>query len=682
MKKAMRTVLVLALLAGAHPVWAQALDEELEEGDVQTLEEVVVTATKTPRPRGNVTQKVDVIGSEEIERMVLGNGNLAETTAYLPGNYVNVLARNQPNWGSVGGLGTNYNTYMLDGLPMDTFCDPMSIDPWIVERIEVQRGPASVLYPNFLSQDFSGNQSPLAGTTNFILRERVEDPGTRLTGGYGRFNTVKGQADHRNRIGNLHFFLGGKIEYSDYTDYRYKLTDAASGVDMTEDPDYLNKSVDFRSTYFFDDADDHKASFYIHHLEHEGDMGRPNRELEHNYFTTQGKYQVPVSDWGNARVQLGYLYYDRNFGEDQYPTSLDSRGKSGVDQRILPGDVSIAVKHFGGGLMTLGTDYQFADYKWFNGTSTHDTINDTEAQQYGIYLQEEYQLDRWVLRAGARYNYTKHDYDLVGGLVPEDRDQSWDSFLWSAGVRFKATGALSVYANAGTSHLVPAAKFIGGTIRASDEGKEGYGGMLPNPDLDAEEGFGSDLGIDARPLESLNVGVRGFYNKIDDAVVTNTVHEEVSQTQAINAGKSTSYGFELSLRHEIKPFMSWFANYTYTHTNIENDVNSDLDDVEMSGYPEHMGNVGAMFALPWDIRASAWLRLVGSVYNSTSKSKRTKLDSYELLNIKIEKSIALSDITHVNLFVEFDNVTDNDYKTIYYYQDPGFSTFAGMQLTF
>ena len=65
-----------------------------------------------------------------------------------------------------------YNTYMLDGLPMDTFCDPMSIDPWIVERLEVQRGLASVLYPNFLSQDFSGNQSPLAGTTNFILRER------------------------------------------------------------------------------------------------------------------------------------------------------------------------------------------------------------------------------------------------------------------------------------------------------------------------------------------------------------------------------------------------------------------------------------------------------------------------------------------------------------------------------
>ena len=37
MKKAMRTVLVLALLAGAHPAWAQAREDTLEEGDVHRV---------------------------------------------------------------------------------------------------------------------------------------------------------------------------------------------------------------------------------------------------------------------------------------------------------------------------------------------------------------------------------------------------------------------------------------------------------------------------------------------------------------------------------------------------------------------------------------------------------------------------------------------------------------------
>ncbi len=646
------------------------------------LETIVVTATKTPETKTSVTQEVDVIHADEIERMVPGNGNLAETVSHLPGVYVNVLARNQPNWGSVGGLGTNYNTYMLDGLPMDSFCDPMSIDPWIVERVEVQRGPASVLYPNFLSQDFSGNQSSLAGTTNFILKERADTPETRITSGYGSFDTFKGRIDHRNHIGNLHYYLGGTLEDSDYTNYRYKLSDAPSGLDMTEDPDYQNKSIDFRPTYFFNNSDKHKLSLYVHRLWHDGDMGRPHRELDHNYFSSQAKYDRPLGERASARVQLGYLSYDRNFGEDSYPASLASRGKSGVDQTIVPGDVNIAVDHNDRGVLTLGSDFQLADYKWFNGQSTSDVINDADAQQYGVYLQEEYDLDRWIVRIGGRYNHTHHQYHLMGGQKPDDTEKSWDSVLWSAGLRYNATDAFSIYSNAGTSHLVPAAKFIGGTIRVSDEGRVGYSGMLPNPDLEAEKGLAADLGFELQATKTLNAGIRGFYNVIDDVVVTNTVHADVNQSQAINAGKCTSYGVEVALKHKINPYLSWFANYTYTHSRIENDVNPDSDDVELSGYPEHMGNLGAFVQLPYEIMTSVYLRLVGEVWNSTSKSSRVKLDGYEVLSMKIEKSFSLREAYSIKLFLELNNITDNEYKTIYYYQDPGFTTFGGIQLNF
>lgn len=673
-------VIVIGLLG--NPLLAADEEMQSEKQNMHAFEEIVVTATKTPTPRGNVTQKVDIIDSAEIEDMVLGNGNLAEIVSHLPGAYVDVLARNQPNWGSVGGLGTNYNTYMLDGLPMDSFCDPMSIDPWIVERVEVQRGPAAVLYPNFLSQDFSGNQSPLAGTTNFILKERVDKPGTRISSGYGSFNTFKERADYRNHIGNFHFHMGGTMESSDYTNYRYKLTSAPSSLDMTENPDYTNKSVDFRSTYFINNVDDHKLSFYVHHLWHDGDMGRPNRQLDHNYLTTQAKYQAPVSDWGNARLQMGYLSYDRNFGEDNYPTNSLSRGVSGVDQKIIPGDVSIAIKHWEGGQLTIGSDFQFADYQWFNGKSSSDLINDAKAQQVGGYLQEEYQLKQWVFRAGGRFNYTHHDYSLMGGKQPADTGKIWESLLWSAGLRYKATDAFSIFTNAGTSYLVPAAKFIGGTIRASDAGKTGYSGMLPNPDLDAEKGLGTDLGFDLRVTDKLNIEMRGFLNIIDDAVVTNTVDQTLNQTQAINAGKNTSYGFEVELKQEINSYIGGFANYTYTHSRVENDVNPDMNDVELSGYPEHMGNVGIFLLLPHEVKASTWLRLVGPVWNSTSKSQRVQLSGYELLCMKIETSFHIKDMFDIKPFLELNNMTNDHYQTIYYYQDPGFTLFGGLQITF
>ena len=82
--------------------------------------------------------------------------NLAELMQYTSGQFVNVLSRNDANWGGYAGLGPKYNTYMLDGLPIDSFTDAMSLDPWAFERVEIQKGPAAILYSNYLTMDFAG----------------------------------------------------------------------------------------------------------------------------------------------------------------------------------------------------------------------------------------------------------------------------------------------------------------------------------------------------------------------------------------------------------------------------------------------------------------------------------------------------------------------------------------------
>jgi outer membrane receptor protein involved in Fe transport len=161
-------------------------------GNVAQLDSIVVTASKLPQTKGNVTQKVDVISEKRIDETVLENRNIAEALQYEPGIFVNVLSRNDANWGSYGGLGPKHNTYLLDGLPIDSFVDPQALDPWALARIETQKGPALVLYPNYLSQDFAGNQSPLAGTTNFILKERTLATETRGSFDYGSYNTATG----------------------------------------------------------------------------------------------------------------------------------------------------------------------------------------------------------------------------------------------------------------------------------------------------------------------------------------------------------------------------------------------------------------------------------------------------------------------------------------------------------
>jgi outer membrane receptor for ferric coprogen and ferric-rhodotorulic acid len=126
----------------------------------------VVTDTKIPQAQKNVTQKVIVLDSADLDQVTPNNRNVAEPIQYQPGVAVTVLSRNDANWGSYGGLGPNYNSYLLDCLPVDAFVNTMSLDPWAFQSIEMYQGPASVLYSNYLSMDFAGVQAPLAGTTN------------------------------------------------------------------------------------------------------------------------------------------------------------------------------------------------------------------------------------------------------------------------------------------------------------------------------------------------------------------------------------------------------------------------------------------------------------------------------------------------------------------------------------
>lgn len=51
----------------------------------------------------------------EFSPLTTTNRNIAELLRYQPGVAVTVLSRNDANWGSYGGLGPKYNSYLLDG---------------------------------------------------------------------------------------------------------------------------------------------------------------------------------------------------------------------------------------------------------------------------------------------------------------------------------------------------------------------------------------------------------------------------------------------------------------------------------------------------------------------------------------------------------------------------------------
>ena len=678
MKRLLFSALFLSLVG--VPVVA---DDEADEADVYEMGEMVITGSKLPQTPGNVTQKISIITADEMSSFVLGNGNLAEVLSYSPGNFANVLSRNDANWGSSGGLAHTYKGYMLDGLPIDSFVDLQSLDSWAFQRIEDQRGSASVLYPTYLAMDFAGNQSPLAGTANFILKERVESTRTRASAYYGSYNTIGGRFFHQRAAGNLHLFFGGHHEDSDYT-YYGTFDDEGnrnSWLNMDDDPEYEKTKMYMRGTYFLNDRGQ-RASLYAHRTWHTGDAGRINRDFGHIYTTLNAGYTNPVSDKATLQAKVGYRDYVRRWEEDgiwEDPQSRELRSEDGVNQSVIPADLSLSIITREADVLTVGADYQLASYETSRETGETSIGNDAMATALGFYAQEEFRLNALILRAGARYNIISHDIDLLQGAPPNETSNSWNKVLYSAGARYNQSDDLSVFANIGTSFKAPSLKSVGGTVPP-----DGKGGHLPNPDIKPESGTSLDVGANFRPMEGVQIGVRGFNILIDDQIVQRVVpvaEDDPAQSQDINAGNTTTNGVELEVTHRLDETVEWFANYTYTNAEVKEHLDENQVGAKINFVPKSAIGAGVHLTFSQGLRATVTLQSYSGIYQDINRDAEP-LDGYILVNARLEQRVRTQDGYDLNLYLEPYNITNQTFEMPWGFQDPGLSVNGGIMVSF
>lgn len=665
-----KCLIVFLILFFAINAWASE--------QTHRFDELIVTESKISQSEENVTHKVDVITQAEIDKIILSNRNISEIFKFSPGTFINVLSRNDANWGSYGGLGPKYSVYLLDGLPIDSFVDAMSLDVLALSRAEIHRGPAAVMYPNYLTSDFAGAEAPLAGITNLILKEKIDVPMTRILLGYGKYNTFNGRIYHQNSSGNFHYFIGANYEQSDYTNYGTN----PSWLNMLDDPNYKKTKLFLKTTYFIE-PDKQKISLFAHHTGHTGDAGRPNRGYNHDYDTINLAYSNQFTEDLNAQLKVGYRHYKRKWEEDNYPPSLALRSKDGVKQHIIPADLTFNLKHWGKSLLTFGADYQSASYKTTSESAgIKITGNDADMRSLGLFVQEKVVIDKFVVRIGGRYNNIKQEYNLLSGVKPAVSDKSWDRFLWSAGVRYNAADPLALYTNIGNSFLTPSAKSVGGTLNPGDRGVPGRHGQLPNPAIKPEKAVAYDIGADYYIMPNMELGIRVFLNKVDDAIVENRISLDPSQSQSVNAGKAKSKGIEITLNHAISKNVSWFANWTYMDTEVNNKLDPANDNSNIPFVPQYVINVGITANLPYDITISPYLSAVGKYYDTTSKPDRKKFGPYEIINIKAAKLLYKTQSYKANLNIELSNITDKKFEMPWQFRDTGFNAFAGMELIF
>ncbi len=565
---------------------------------------------------------------------------------------------------------------MLDGLPIDSFTDAMSLDPWAFERVEIQKGPASILYANYMTMDFAGNESPLAGTTNFILKESIDHTLSRVQLGLGSYQTTALRLYHQQRIGDLSFFVGGFVERSFYT--QYGQTD--SWLQTTQHPDYTKTKLYGKASYRF--ADDHTLSLFVNQTDHDGDQGRPNRDYNHHYQTLNLKYNLPLSSAWRFQLHGGIRNNDRTFTNDNFSTSSPDLSYSNTDhyrQKIIPVDATFHYLHNDHDILTLGGDTQWVTFRSdrFDGAS-YSSQNSVNALSKSLFAQEKVIVGDWVLRGGIRSTQVEHTYRLLSGSIPTDNHATWSKTLWNVGARWNITPHVAWYANIGTSFMTPSAKQVGGTIAnpLTDSGQ------IANPSLQSELGTGHDMGIEWRPSTEWKIGSRLFYNKINDAIVDSVMKSSPSQTQSFNAGHATSLGAEFDVDYHMSETLDAFANITLTKTRVHDDKVSDNDHSQIPFVPDTLTNLGITAMLPWDITASAYIQHIGQYYDATSKTSRQSFGNLTLVNAKIQKNMVRTSRYSMTALFDLINLTNEKYTMPWGFRDPGLGMMASVSLSF
>lgn len=682
-----KTILLFLILGFicSNPVFSQdTIDIKPLDGlfklSLDDFMEIVITPSKLPQSESNVTQKIDVIDANEIQTIVSGNRNICEIISKLPGASVSVLSRNDANWGTYGGIGPKYSTYMLQGLPVDAFMDPMSLDVNIISQVEVQRGQASVIYPNYLSQDFSGNQSPLAGTVNLILKTKIEEQKTIFQTSYGSYNTLNGQFYHQDRVDKLNYFMGTTYEMSDYINYGSK----GSWLNMKKNPEYKKTKLYGGITLFMDSREKQKFTAFFQKTLHTGDAGRVYRGFDNQYGILNIGYDLRFNDKLHLQSHFGMRSYDRTWQESKFGNTDTLMSDNGVKQSIIPADISLSWIMCKTNSISIGADYQAATYEtWADPLLGYQLYgNKASSRQYGLYLQDEWRpLTKILIRGGIRYSSTKNKVALVNNSPGHNDKDSWNKVLWSAGARYSVNKNFAIYANAGTSFAVQGFKSESGTILLGDYGVPGHNGQLPNPDLKPETGVAADAGIELKLPANIKVGLRVFNIILQDAIIDIVVCQNPSQSQSLNA-ETDSRGGEIEVSQRINSSFSWFINATYMITNIKNDSNQVQNDVEIPFAPNNVINAGLSYSTPFGLEFAPYLNYNGGFYDGTSKNDRKWFTPGIVLNTYISQRIAKGYQYKVDCFAQLYNVTNNDYMLPWQFMNTGFSGMYGIRVTF
>ncbi|EFN7880675.1 ferrichrome porin FhuA [Escherichia coli] len=659
------------------------------------------TGTKTDTPIQKVPQSISVVTAEE---MALHQPkSVKEALSYTPGVAVGTRgASNTYDYLIIRGFaadGQSQNNY-LNGLKLQgNFYNDAVIDPYMLERAEIMRGPVSVLYgkssPGGLLNMVSKRPTtePLkeiqfkAGTdslfqTGFDFSDALDDDGVysyRLTG-IARSANAQQKGTEEQRYAIAPAFTWRPDDKTNFTFLSYFQNEPETGYygwlpkEGTVEPLPNGKRLptDFNegaknNTY---SRNEKMIGYSFDHEFNDTFTVRQNLRFAQNKVSQKSVYgygmcsdplytkdnaalkaspclSIPQSEW-NHTLTRQYVIDNEKLENFSVDTQLQSKFATGsVDHTLLTGVDFMRMRNdidswFGYvGSVTPSNIYNLdrSDFDFGAHPKPSGPYRVLLKQkQTGLYVQDQAQWDKVLVTLGGRYDWADQSSFNRDYGNKSDRDDK--QFTWRGGVNYLFDNGVTPYFSYSESFEPASLADADGNLFAPSKGKQYEVGVKYVPDY--------------RPIV-----VTGALYQLTKT--NNLMADPNNPNFSVEGGEIRARGVEIEAKAALSASVNVVGSYTYTDAEYTTDTTYKGN--TPAQVPKHMASLWADYTFFDGPLSGLTLgtggRYTGSSYGDPANS--FKVGSYTVVDALVRYDLARVGMAGSNVALHVNNLFDREY---------------------
>jgi len=703
---------MLVCVSTSHRVRAQSQNDQSSraptttndgssQSDLFTLGTIVVTATRSPGTSFDLPYTTEVISSEQISQGMYRT--TPEALRGVPGVMVQKTSHGQGSPFIRGFTGFR-NLLLIDGVRLNNsvFRDGPNqywntVDPFSISRLEVVKGPSSVLY----------GSDAIGGTVNAITKGPTGYAQGLKSGGRLYYRASSAERSHTGRgelsatvEGDFGFFLGA-------TGKHFGDLQGGHGTARQPNTGYDEYDTDFKAEYYLNPDTKIVA---VHQRVRQNNVPRTHktvfaksfegttigsdlkRDLDQERELTYIQLHAENLDSFIKTAKISLSHQRQSETRDRIKSS-GSRSLQGFDVNTLgfwaqfesPSPI---------GRLVYGIEYYHDNVNSFSSTNAIQgpVADDASYDLVGVFIQDTLEVsDSIDVILGARFNYARADAGSVRDPNSGTRislTEDWSSFVGSVRIlsHLDSEGHWNLYGGVSQGFRAPNLSDLTRFDTARSNEIE-----TPAPGLDSEAYVSFEVGLKAN-YDDFTIQAAYFYTDIQDMIVRTPTGNTISGDSEVtkrNAGDGFVQGIELNARYRFHPQWTIFTAVTWMEGEIDTFPTSAP---VMSREPlDRLMPLTGLVGLRWEAPSGKfWIEGVLTIADNQDKlSTRDAADTqrippggtpgYEVLSVR--SGWRLQD--NVNLTLAVENITNEDYRVHGSGQnEPGRNVVIGMEITF